>query len=149
MTTRNSNLLPLICSIDWAPVDHVDSISQGADRFHKSVSFVQGKNWDRVYHTPGSIEFTEKEKDHDGGTLIEQSCKFAFPGEDESNPADFDSMIGVPAIVRIGFSSGLFKIMGDKENPAKLSRILQHGVKSSGSQLEISCTASGRCCWIS
>ena len=78
---KNSNLIPAICEINWALLDDVDSITATPDRFHRQIAFKCGKNWQEIYFTPGSIEFTEKSKDTDAGELIEQSLKFMFPGE--------------------------------------------------------------------
>jgi len=144
---KNSNLTPAVCKILFALIDDVQEISS-PDRFHRVVTFLSGKSWQEIYLTPGTFEFSEKSKDNDAGDLIEQSLKFIFPGEDESNLSDLDAVIGRPVLVKIQYHTGGSKLMGDMLNGAKLSQINQVSAKSTGSQLEFSCMASYRACWI-
>ena len=145
---KNSNLIPAICEINWALLDDVDSITATPDRFHRQIAFKCGKNWQEIYFTPGSIEFTEKSKDTDAGELIEQSLKFMFPGEDTSNMAVIDALLNRPVLVGIGYSTGMGKIMGDIGNGAKLSQVMQVSSKTTGSQLEFTCLANYRSPWV-
>jgi hypothetical protein len=145
---KNSNLTPAVCEIFVAHLNDVDSISTSPDRFHRHVSFNIGKNWQEIYFTPGTAELSEKSKDTDSGELIEQSLKFIFPGEDESNLAALDLIAGRPVLVKVQYSIGLSKLIGDLDNGSKLSQNTQVSNKISGSQLEFTCLATYRSCWI-
>lgn len=145
---KNSNLTPAVCRISFAPLVDIDSISASADRFSRNVSFKSGKTWQDIYFTPGTAEFSEKSKDTEAGDLFEQSLKFIFPGEDEYNLASLDLVLGRPALVRIEYSSGMSKLLGAIDNGAKLSQVTQISSKVSGSQMEFTCLAAARSCWI-
>lgn len=146
---KNSNLIPSICKIFFAPLDDLDAISSSPDRFHRYIYFKTGKSWQPIYFTPGSAEFVEKPKDNDSGELIEQSLKFIFPGEDSGNLASLDAILNRPSVVKLQYPYGTSKLLGDLGNGAKLSQILQVSSKAYGSQLEFSCMATYRACWIS
>jgi len=146
--TKNSNLIPTVCNIYFAPLDDIDTITPVTDRFHRQITFKEALSWQEIYFTPGTAEFTEKPKENDAGELIEQLLKFSLPGEDDSNLADLDGILGRPVLVKIEYSSGGKKLLGDLGNGAKLSQLLQISVKQTGSQLEFSCMATYRACWI-
>jgi len=145
---KNTLLIPSVCKISFAPFDDVDTISSAPDRFHRHIDFKSEKAWQEIYFTPGTAEFNEKAKDTDAGELIEQSLKFIFPGEDETNLSDLDAITGRPVLVKIEFATGSAKLLGEFGNGAKLSRVSQVSTKSTGSQLEFSCLATYRACWI-
>lgn len=146
--TKNSILNIQVCKIYFALIDNVQSIVDGDDRFHKVITFNEGKDWEEIYSTPGSIEFTENPKDNEAGNLIEQMIKFSFPGEDDLNLKDLDAVINRPVIVKVEYSSALMKLIGAIENPAKIARAIQQTAKSSGSTMEISCLAPVNARWI-
>lgn len=155
---KNSNLIPSVCKIFFALLDNVDSITLAADRFHRNIVFKDNPlahtppsphTWQQIYFTVGTAEFTEKPKESDAGELIEQSIKFIFPGDDDTNLLSLDAIIGRPVMVKIEFSGEVSKLMGDLDNGAKLSQIYQISSKGTGSQLEFSCMATYRACWIS
>ena len=145
---RNTNLIPSVCKIFFAPLSDINAISSTTDRFHRYVEFVDGKSWQQMYFTQGTAEFSEKSKDTESGEIIEQSLKFIFPGEDENNLASLDAIVGRPLAVKIQYSSGLMKLMGDVGNGVKLAQVNQISAKASGSQMEFSCMAAIRACWI-
>ncbi len=149
VVNKNSNLIPLVCKIYFALQQDVDSISLVPDRFHRLITFKGGKIWNEIYFTPATAEFSEKPKDTEAGQLIEQSLKFIFPGEDDLNLASFDAIIGRPVLVRIQFSTGESKLIGDIGNGSKLSQVTQVSSKATGSQFEFTCTATYRSCWLS
>lgn len=151
---KNLNLTPAVCRIFFAPVDDVNSISPIPDRFHRHLAFKYRipepteLSWKEIYFTAGTAEFNEKSKDTDSGELIEQSLKFIFPGEDEANLAALDLIAGRPVLVKVQYSAGMSKLIGDLDNGAKLSQVIQISNKISGSQLEFTCLATYRSCWI-
>ena len=151
---KNSNLTPAICRIFLAPVDDVSSITPIPDRFHRHLAFKYRipepteLSWKEIYFTAGTAEFSEKSKDTDSGELIEQSLKFIFPGEDESNLTALDLIACRPVLVKVQYSTSMSKLIGDLDNGAKLSQVTQVSNKISGSQLEFTCLATYRSCWI-
>jgi hypothetical protein len=145
---KNTNLIPTVCKIFFAPLTDIDSIANSTDRFHRSVTFETGKAWQEVYFTPGTAELTEKPKDTDAGELIEQSLNFLFPGDGDGNLASLDAIINRPSLVKIQFQDSTSKLMGDPDNGAKLTQLSQFSAKGAGSTLEFSCMAIYRACWI-
>jgi hypothetical protein len=146
---KNSNLLPAVCKIFFAPLEDVESILTSPDRFHRFIYWKDGKSWQGIYLTPGSAEFNEKPKDTDAGELIEQSLKFLFPGDDESSSSALDLVLGRPVLVKIEYTTGGSKLLGQIGNGAKLTQTGQISSKAAGSQLEFTCSATYRACWIS
>lgn len=138
----------MVCKIFFAPLSDVGSITNAADRFHRTVTFKTGKAWQEIYFTPGTAELTEKPKDTDAGQLIEQSLKFIFPGDDDDNLYYFDDILNRPALVKIQFQDASSKLLGDLTNGAKLSQTAQFSAKGSSSQLEFLCMAIYRACRI-
>ncbi len=146
--SKNSNLTPAVCKIFFSLQEDIDAISSIPDRFHRHVDFKSGKTWSEIYFTPGSAEFTEKPKDNDAGELIEQSLKFIFPGEDDTNLADLDAIRARPVLVSIQYSDGESKLMGDLANGAKITQVSQVSSKATGAQIEFYCLTPDRACWI-
>ena len=144
---KNSNLLISVCRIFFVSLDDVSNVLMVPDRFHRTVILKSGTQWQEIYFTAGTAEFTEKSKVTDAGELIDQSLKFIFPGEDESNLLNMDSILGPPVIVKIGMPLG-YKIIGDINCGAKLQQNYQISAKSTGSQFEFTCTATYRSCWL-
>ena len=145
---KNSNLVPAVCNILFSALGDIDTVENDPDRFHKTVSFQTGKAWQEIYFTPGTAEFNEKPKITDAGELVEQSLKFIFPGEDEANLLALDKIIGRPVLLKICFSTGLTKLIGNPDNGAKLVKTYQVGAKSTGSQFEFTCSTTERSCWL-
>ena len=145
---KNSNLIPSVCKIFFALLSDIDTIITTPDRFHRYIVFKSGKSWQQIYLSPGSAELLERSKDTDAGELIEQSLKFTFPGEDELNLAALDAVLNHPAIVKVEYSTGPAKLLGDQSNGAKLSQINQVSSKGAGSDLQFACLATNRACWI-
>lgn len=146
---KNSNLIVSVCTVFVVPVEDVQTISAGADRFHQVVALKGGKSWTEIYFTPSTGEFTEKSKDTDAGTLYEQSLKLQFPGEDDTNLAELEAIADRPLLVAIQLSEGTYyKLIGSLENGAKLNPAIQLSSKGSGSVLEFYCQSSQKACWI-
>ncbi|MEI7723460.1 MAG: hypothetical protein WCK09_00290 [Bacteroidota bacterium] len=145
---KNSNLIPSVCKISVVPVSEVSYLGNTTDRFHKSIDFSGSIGWTGIYFTPGTAEFVEKPKDTDAGDLLEQSLKFIFPGEDDANVSALDALVGPPVLVKIEYTTGAAKIMGDMVNGAKLSLTNQVASKGAGYQFEFTCSATYRACWL-
>jgi hypothetical protein len=123
---KNTNLAQRICGIYYANTENVSSVNEGSDRWNKTVSFSSG-TWTEIKFTPGTGKFSEQNSDSKNGNLFNQSLEFFFPGEDESNSEDFNSILNQPVLVKIVYTSGQEKLIGSIENPCKLKTTLNVG----------------------
>jgi len=146
---KNSNLAITITEIWYTYPETPFSIVNYNDRFHKAIEYEQTHTlWNRIYATPGSASFEEKEKETAAGILFEQKLKFLYPGEDDSDTSFFDS-VRRPVIIKIIFSDGLPKMFGSAEKPAKCERLSKTSAKESASECTFSCLSSEPAWWIS
>jgi hypothetical protein len=146
--TKNTNLAITITEIFYTYPDVPISITNHGDRFHKDILYDDTKTlWTRVYATPGSASFEEKEKENDAGVLYEQKLKFTYPGEDNSDTEFFDA-VRRPVIVKITFNKGLAKMFGCADNPAKFERLLKTSAKDSVSECTFTCLSPEPAWWI-
>lgn len=117
---KNQNLANKICKVAIALCSNVDSINQGASgEFYRSVVFSSG-TWEDIPFTPGTANYDEPAKDTANGILYNQALQIFFPGSDPENLEFLNSYTGKPIIIKITYSNGNEKIIGDKNNPAKL-----------------------------
>ena len=108
----------------------IDSISNGSTSKHKTVSFNDGKAWKEIYFTPGSANYSEPPKKNDAGIIYNQKLTAFHPGEDENNVIDFSNLENRPLIIKVLYSSGQMKLVGNKINYAELSDALNINQKT-------------------
>ena len=146
--SKNSNLVFGACKVFLVSLEDVLSVTSGADKFHQSVTLKDEMTWTEIYFTLGTAEIGEKPKDTDSGLLYEQLLKFQLPGEDDALLSSLDQFAERPLLVKVQFSNVLSKLFGNTSNGVKLSPTYQVNSKSSGYQLEFSCLATRKSCWI-
>lgn len=138
---KNSITLLTICRLYVAPIVDVSSFNDGSSRFYKIITFKSLKRWLEIYFTPGSAQFTEKEKEEDAGNLVEQSLKFTFPGEDLDSTSLLVQLERQQLIVLMSIDGTFPKVFGSLENGARLKRSSQITPKGSATECEIICSA--------
>lgn len=119
---KNTHLVPKICSIYFENIKGVNTISDGTDKYHKSVSFKTGFAWNKIYFTPGTAQFEEPEANTAAGTAFNQKLSLSFPGDDITNYAAFDNSHAKRYIVKMIFDNGTSKIFGDIFNPVLMKK---------------------------
>lgn len=127
--TKNENRSQRIFKIYYQYNLNVASINEGSTQFKRIITFNGSYGWELFYHTPGTAFFKEPKKDTDAGLLYNQKLDFYYPGEDEGNIENFINF-AKPVIIKIVYTSGQMKIIGDKENPVKIYDDLNIGDKS-------------------
>lgn len=138
---KNSKTILTICRLYVAPIVDVSSFNDGSNRFCKTITFKSGKDWLEIYLTPGSAQFTEKEKEEEAGNLVEQSLKFTFPGEDTDTTSLLAQLERQQLIVLMSIDGNFPKVFGSLENGARLKRSSQIILKGSTTECEIICSA--------
>jgi len=144
---KNTNLAQTIAKIYYAFVSEIDSINQGTTKKHKTVTFVSGAAWRSLYFSPGSANYSEPGKDTNAGKIYEQKLSAFYPGEDEGNVFNFTILENRPIVVKIVYSSGQVKIMGNKTNYAELSDNLNINQKT-GHSIIITRTDFDKAFWL-
>lgn len=119
---KNQHLAPKICSVYFEKIKGVATIGDGADKYHKTVTFKSGFGWKQIYFTPGSIQFEEPEANSAAGTAFNQKLTASFPGDDVSNYTDFDNYASYRYIVKMVYDNGTVKTFGDQFNPATMKK---------------------------
>ena len=119
---KNSNLIPTICSIQFANVNDVSSITVGTTFFNRVVTFKQGKTWTSIYNTPGKNQYVATPKKTNAGTYFEHRLSSFFPGDDAVNLSDFDNFENKRFVIRMNYTNGESRIFGDLINGAEISQ---------------------------
>ena len=119
----------------------------GSDLFHLRVTLKNNCAWKEIYLTAGSAEFTEVQKEEIPGQSYQQKLRFLFPGEDEANQSDLEPLITRPVVIRMEYSDGKSKIMGDISNPARVIKSQKTDSKYSGFELTASCVEVCQAFW--
>jgi hypothetical protein len=128
---KNSNLASKICKVEISLCSNIDSISEGSSgENYRSVTLRTGCTWEEIEFTKGSATFEEPAKDTSSGITYAQALKLFFPGCDLGNVASLRQYVGKPIVVKITYTSGIIKLVGDKNNPAKLLPSYQDGDKT-------------------
>ena len=146
-TGKNKYLLPIIESILYVYAEEINYFLPSMDDKHKFIVLKSGCSWKSIYFTPGSQEFTETEKIDDAGSIFEQALKFIFPGDDHGNALLFETLSNRPIVVLIKFCNSTIIILGDTDNPARLTTDLQLTGKLNGQKIQISRQGSCRVPW--
>lgn len=119
---KNQHLAPEICSVYFEDIKGVSSIIDGADKYHKVVTFKSGYAWKQIYLSPGTIKFEEPEKKTNAGTIFEQKLTGFFPGDDVANYTDFDNYSNKRYIVKLVYNNGTIKVFGCIFNPVTMQK---------------------------
>ena len=145
---KNVNRIPEVCRIYFVKTEEIASMVAGDDQFHQVINLKNAVSWKKIYFTPSSVEFTETEKTDDPGNYFEISAKFDYPGEDESSNSKLEDFAERPVVVILGLSFGKYKIIGSKENPAKIIQKKQLTSKAKGCQLEVTNKSINKSLWL-
>ena len=139
---KNPSTFISSCKVSIALVEDVSAINRLTDRYHLQVVFKSGKSWQDIYYTPGTGELSASLKETDAGILWEQTFKMSLPGDGETNLSKFNSLIDRPIVVKITYSDGTVRMLGNLRIPARLSSNFVINAKSSAIRsLTFSCLA--------
>jgi hypothetical protein len=119
--SKNQNLTPSICKIEFASFADVYSILVGTTPYSREVVFKSGKDWEELYFTSGTAELEEKEKSSEAGVFYDQILSFLFPGDDTTTLSDFGNYGNKRFIVKFTYCNADIRLLGDILNPARLN----------------------------
>jgi hypothetical protein len=145
---KNSSRLLPVCKIFVVPVTDVNTFAEGSSRFRRTITLKTGKEWLEIYFTAGTAKYNEKEKEEDAGSLIEQTLKFSFPGEDSDTASLIASISLRQLIVLMSISGSTPKVFGSLENGARLKINRELSAKGSSTECEISCKSEYFAWWL-
>lgn len=114
---KNSNLVPRICSVQYADIRNITSIDEGSTSQHRTVTFKGINDWIDMYGSLRSIKYEEPIKDTPAGIQYLKKLELLFPGLDEANNDDFADFSNYRYVVKFTYTSGIVKIFGSLENP--------------------------------
>lgn len=139
---KNATLVNIITGISYMYPTVPISVTSSPDKYHKVIFLGENISFNKIYFTPGTAKFTEKEKDEDAGTIYEQEVKFIFPGDDDDTNSLLDILRNRPLLIKITFDNLKRKLIGIPENPAKFQRVQQINDKNSSHEITFTCKAN-------
>jgi hypothetical protein len=117
--TKNEKLFFPIIKLWYTPIDDVDEITENSDG-SVSVYFNYGQDWNLIYSSRNSINFSENQKEVNEGILYEQNLEFKNPGDDFDNNLILNALANTDVIIRLEFTEGDYKLFGSLENPVRM-----------------------------
>ena len=123
--SKNTNLAQKICDVYYTPLKYVNDITVSNNIYN--VIFTSGKTWNKFPFTIGSAKYKEIHKHKSAGEIFSQELKIFFPGDDDSNSYNFDTIIDVPMLIKIVYTSKQTKLFGTIQNPVKMFQTLNVG----------------------
>jgi len=122
---KNSIIFLPLLKIFYAYLDKydsdVESVVENGDKTI-SVNFFAGRDWKELYNTTGSADFEESESEKDEGILYTQTISINFPGDSNENRTKFEELRNKPLLLRLVFTEGYEKLLGNLENPVFLTK---------------------------
>ena len=138
--SKNSNINPVICKIQFVLLKNISAINKGSDNFYRRIQFNSGFGFEDMYFTPGTAVFNEPLKNTADGDIFEQSLSFFFPGDDKDNPTLLFPFIKNYAVFKITYSSGVVKLIGNFDNPA-FAKFSFSGNDKTGRNFKVECSS--------
>lgn len=121
--TKNKNLNPQICKVEFVTTDKVTSVSTGNTLMHRIVNLILNAVWIDIYSTQGTVTFLEEQTEEVAGPFFQQKVEMFFPGEDSDTRAKLLNLENARVLVRITYNSGLVKLLGEPANPCMLKTV--------------------------
>ena len=123
---KPNTLTAVICKIEYAFANNIDFIYDSPIPFFKIVIFKDDISWNEIKFSPGTGQFFERIERTDAGILYRQELSFKLPGDDPDQTETLDNMLHTGLIFRIEDTSGTVRIIGDLENPVRITHDKTH-----------------------
>jgi len=117
---KNSNLAQQITNVYFALAIHAETVVDAATAYYKTVTFFTGYDWEEIVFTPGTAKYSEKPKSAGIGKVHQGKLDLFYPGEDTDTLSNMENKEDLALLVKIVYGDGQIKLMGTKENPAKM-----------------------------
>lgn len=92
--------------------ENIESITD-QDKNTKAVSFKEGKDWNLINTTIGTIDFQSIPEKTRAGTIHNNNLNASCPGHEENTPDDIAAFSGRKVVFRIDYKSGFKKLIGN------------------------------------
>lgn len=145
---KNTSLAQQPCKIQYQFIEFVESIVRGSSKFHYKVSFQGIDDWLDFYHSPSSLEFEENLSRVNAGHLYEDSVILNYPGEDDDSPHEVDNIAGPGLILKLTWSNGKSKIIGDIGNPVRIIPLFHSNPMKTGFTINVKHKSSHPAWWL-
>lgn len=117
-TTKNLISNPLICKVEYAFTDEVESESF-TGYIGVVLSLKAGKTFKPIYATHSITQLVEEVESSSAGLLHKQKLSLHYPGLNPESQPDIIILERQKLIVLVHFQNEVVKVIGSKENPAK------------------------------
>ena len=141
---KSNSLVPIITHIMYQYPENLASFMIGSNRYNREIELLPDTYWIPVYFTPGSALFSEPKAESAHGPLFSQQLKFNVPGDRIDTYAMLESLDTKPVILKLTFSDGTEKIMGEPNAPALFDEEFLSNSKATGSTHAFKCLATHR-----
>lgn len=133
---KNQNLIPIITKVHYQFAENISSINTGSSKNTRQIVFNPDQDWEQIEISPASVKFQEPMSSTNAGPMYKQSLNFTLQGEDTGTIDDYDQLIGRRIILRLEYNTGLLKIVGSLDNPARFNDSPVSDEKGTRNQIE-------------
>lgn len=131
MTLTKKNVVSLPYKVQYLLLSDIASWIRYNFNF-ANIVLGAGKAWRDFYTTPGSIEFTEKSSKTADGVFYATELKQFYPDTDPSSDLLIKRLEHQKLIIRVIFSTGDNRIIGNLDSPARIKSDIDSTGKKSG-----------------
>lgn len=124
-------------TIQYAFIEDIDSLLLDISNLlvlESNIVFKAGKSWNNLYFTPGTLNIEEKEKDNEGGKIIDFDIKLNYPGDTRSSSSELEMMRNRLYLIKIVDMNNNSFLYGTDTNPFSMSVEKKKGSSPSGAK---------------
>ena len=116
--------------VDYITITMVDSLELP----ESNIVFKTGKDWNRLYFTPQTIAYDEKERETKGGKVIDFSIKYNYPGDEVAVTTLLESMRTRNYLLKLKDMNNNILLFGSLETPFNMNYRKVKGNNPSGAK---------------
>lgn len=135
--TKNKKVNPLICSVEYAIPDDIESMNN-VELNQVKIVLKQDKAFSKIYGSPSSFNFQQPPDTSASGLLYKQKLTLYYPGIETESEKQLEYLERVKAVYKITYQNNIVQILGSKENPARLVSSLASN-EATGNAITITC----------
>jgi hypothetical protein len=119
---------PAVCGVEFVETNEIESMTTGSEVLESQVILKTGKAWKACYLTAQARHRCDSASGA-AGLGYKHSLEGAFPGEDKDQVRGLMDLENRRLVVKIKYSDGTNRLLGDLENPVRISRKKEDGTQ--------------------
>lgn len=141
---KSNSLVGIITHIMYQFPANIASFSPGSNPYIREIELDPDHYWIPVYFAPGSAEYSERRVSNPHGPAYTQQLSFRVPGDRMNTYAMLQCIDNDPVILKITYSDGSEKIIGEPNTPALFDDEFLSNAKATGSTHAFKCLSTHR-----